>query len=435
MYRSAMEQLKEWKSKTRRKPLIIRGARQVGKTWLMKEFGSQEYDETVYVNFDGNETMRNLFEGTNDVSRLMMGLEIYSGKRIDPARTLLIFDEIQEVPRALSSLKYFDEDAPQYQIICAGSMLGVALHPGTSFPVGKVEFIDLFPLSFSEFLMAFGMSEYSELLRRGDYAMAGMLSSELVTMLRLYYFLGGMPEVVQAFTGNKDFVEARDIQLRILSGYEQDFSKHAPNEAVPRIRMVWNSIPHQLSRENRKFVYGLVKEGARAKEFEHALMWLTDCGLVQKVHRVTKPGLPLKAYEDLKAFKLFLLDIGLLSCMAGLKQDTLLQGSAIFEEYKGSLTEQYVFQQLKTLRGLGIFYWAAERATAEVDFLVDDGRSVVPLEVKSERNLKSKSLKVYRDKYMPALAVRTSLADYKAVDGLVDLPLWAIGNLSAFINA
>lgn len=434
MYRSAMETLKEWKNKSTRKPLVIRGARQVGKTWLMKEFGNREFKDAVYINFDGNEAMRNLFEGTNDISRIIMGLEIFAGRKIDSENTLLIFDEIQEVPRALSALKYFNENAPQYHITCAGSMLGIAMYPGASFPVGKVEFLDLHPLSFKEFLMAFGMDEYSELLRKGDYHMAGMLAQEFVTMLRLYYYIGGMPEVVHSFVGNKDFKEAREIQLRIMAGYEQDFSKHAPNDEVPRIRMIWNSIPQQLSRESRKFVYGLLKEGARAREFEHAMMWLTDCGLVQKVHRASKPGLPLKAYEDPRAFKVFFLDVGLLSCMAGLRQGALLQGSALFEEFKGALTEQYVFQQLRTLQGINIFYWSAERATAEVDFVIDNGKLVVPIEVKFERNLKSKSLKVYKEKFEPVLAIRASMAEFSMGNGMLELPLWAVSNIETLIN-
>lgn len=430
MYRLAMEQLHKWKMKKRRKPLIIRGARQVGKTWLMKEFGACEYKSVVYINFDNNERMKTLFEGNLNVERLITGLELYAGHKIDPDDTLLIFDEVQEVPSALTSLKYFNEDAPQYQIVCAGSLLGVALHHGTSFPVGKVEFLDLYPLSFFEFIMAIGKERYVELLQKGDYEMATTFKQDYIDLLKHYYYVGGMPEAVQTFADNRDFNEVREIQQRILEAYEQDFSKHAPNEAVPRIRMLWNSIPSQLAKENKKFIYGLIKEGARAKEYELAMLWLTDCGLVHKVHRVTKPSLPLKAYEDLKAFKLFLVDVGLLSCMVGLRQDVLLDGNELFKEFKGALTEQYVLQQLETIKGLNIYYWTADRGTAEVDFIIDNGNDVTPMEVKAEVNLQAKSLKVYREKFQPRLSIRTSMADYKQEDWMLNLPLWAVENVA-----
>lgn len=430
MYRTALEQLKKWKAKKRRKPLVIRGARQVGKTWLMKEFGANEYASVVYINFDNNERMKTLFEGGLEVERLVTGLELYAGHKIDPDNTLLIFDEVQEAPKALSSLKYFNEDAPQYQIVCAGSLLGVALHQGTSFPVGKVEFLDLYPLSFFEFMMAMGKEQYVELLRKGNFDMATAFKQDYVDLLKHYYYVGGMPEVVQAFVDNRDFNEAREIQQRILAAYEQDFSKHAPNEVVPRIRMLWNSIPAQLTKENKKFIYGLVKEGARAKEYELAMLWLTDCGLVHKVHRVSTPSLPLKAYEDLKAFKLFLVDVGLLSCMVGLRQDVLLDGNELFKEFKGALTEQYVLQQLKTAKGLNVYYWTADRGTAEVDFVIDTGSDVIPIEVKAEQNLQAKSLKVYREKFQPKLAIRTSMADHKREDRLLNLPLWAVEKIA-----
>ncbi len=429
VYRTAIEQLKKWKAKKHPKPLIIRGARQVGKTWLMKEFGTSEYASVVYINFDNNERMKTLFEGSLEVKRLITGLELYAGHKIDPANTLLIFDEVQEVPKALSSLKYFNEDAPQYQIVCAGSLLGVALHQGTSFPVGKVEFLDLYPLSFLEFMMAMGKEQYVELLQKNDFDMATTFRQDYVDLLKYYYYIGGMPEVVQAFADNQDFNEAREIQQRILAAYEQDFSKHAPNEVVPRIRMLWNSVPAQLAKENKKFIYGLIKEGARAKEYELAMLWLTDCGLVHKIHRVSAPNLPLKAYEDLKAFKLFLLDVGLLSCMAGLRQDVLLDGNDLFNVFKGALTEQYVLQQLKNIKGMNVYYWTADRGTAEVDFVIDTGNDVIPVEVKAEQNLQAKSLKVYREKFQPKISIRTSMADYRREDWLLNLPLWALEKL------
>lgn len=426
MYRVAIEKLYRWKEGKRRKPLIIEGARQVGKTWLMKEFGSKAYADTVYINFDSNSQMGELFASDLNVDRLIMGIELYSGRKINPNNTLLIFDEVQEVPRALSSLKYFYEDAPQYHIICAGSLLGIALHGGTSFPVGKVDFLSLYPLSFKEFLMAVAGERFTELLDKQDYPLITSFKQTYIDALKQYYFVGGMPEAVQSFVEEKDFNEVRAIQKRILEAYEQDFSKHAPIEIVPKIRMIWNSIPSQLAKENKKFIYGLVREGGRAKEYESAIMWLSDCGLVHKVSRVNSAGIPLKAYEDLKAFKLFLVDVGLLGCMTGLSQRTLLDGNDLFAEFKGALTEQYVCQQLKTIDDLGVYYYTNERGSCEVDFIIDTGDRIVPVEVKAETNLKAKSLKTYRERFSPEVSVRTSMADYKKEDWLVNLPLYAV---------
>ncbi len=431
MYRIAIEKLYKWKNSKRRKPLIIEGARQVGKTWLMKEFGKQAYADTVYINFDSNSRMADLFSADLDTDRLIMGLELYAGRKINPDNTLLIFDEVQEVPRALASLKYFYENAPQYHIVCAGSLLGIALHQGTSFPVGKVDFLKLYPLSFSEFLMATGNERFAELLKNQDYEMITSFKQTYIDALKHYYFVGGMPEAVQSFAESKDFNEVRAIQKRILAAYEQDFSKHAPNEIVPKIRMLWNSIPSQLARENKKFIYGLVREGGRAREYETAIMWLSDCGLVHKVSRVNAAGIPLKAYEDLKAFKLFIVDVGLLGCMTGLRQRTLLDGDDLFVEFKGALTEQYVCQQLKTVEDLGIYYYTNDRGSCEIDFVVDNGEQIVPIEVKAETNLRAKSLKTYRERFEPELSVRTSMADYKKEDWLLNLPLYAIENITA----
>ena len=425
MYRSAMNELHRWQQKKNKKPLIIRGARQVGKTWLMREFGKIAFKETVYINFDNNAPMKELFSSGMVIDRIVTGLELYAGHKIDAENTLLVFDEVQEVPQALTALKYFNETASQYQIICAGSLLGVALHQGTSFPVGKVDFLDLYPLSFTEFLRAMGKDVYVELLENGDFEMATAFRQEYIDLLKHYYYVGGMPEVVQDFADNRDFNEAREIQQRILAAYEQDFSKHAPHGIVPRIRMLWNSIPAQLTKENKKFIYGLIKEGARAKDYELAMLWLTDCGLVHKVHRVTAPSLPLKAYEDLKAFKLFLVDVGLLSCMVRLRQDTLIAGNELFKEFKGALTEQYVLQQFKTLKGIEAYYWTNERGNAEIDFVIDNGNEVIPVEVKAEVNLQAKSLKTYKEKFGPVRAIRTSMADYKNEGWLLNLPLWA----------
>lgn len=430
MYRLAIEKLYEWKRSAKRKPLILKGARQVGKTWLMKEFGKQAYEKTVYINFDSNSRMTELFSSDLEIRRILMGLELYSDVRITPGNTLIIFDEIQEVPRALTSLKYFYENAPEYPIICAGSLLGIALHQGTSFPVGKVDFLNLYPLSFKEFLMAVGKGKYVDLMNSGDYAMMTAFKQDLIDSLKHYYFVGGMPEAVLSFADEKDFDEVRRIQKRILEAYEQDFSKHAPNESVPKLRMIWNSIPSQLAKENKKFIYGLVREGARAKDYESAMMWLTDCGLVHKVTRVSVGRLPLKAYEDIKAFKLFVLDVGLLGCMVGLSKKVLLDGNDLFVEFKGALTEQYVLQQLVTHSEWSMYYYTNDNGSCEVDFLVDTGETVVPVEVKAEVNPRAKSLRMYVEKYSPVMAVRTSMQDYKKESWLVNFPLYAIENLT-----
>ena len=435
MERLAMKALYRWKESKYRKPLIIEGARQVGKTWLMKEFGRIAYEDTVYINFDSNTQMEKLFSADLNTDRLLMGLELYAGRKIKPGSTLLLFDEVQEVPKALTSLKYFCENAPEYHIICAGSLLGIALHSGTSFPVGKVDFLKLYPLSFTEFLMAMGKEQFADLLASRDFSMITSFKQTYIDALKYYYYVGGMPEAVLRFSETKDFSEARQVQKRILDAYEQDFSKHAPNEIVPRIRMVWNSIPSQLAKENKKFVYGLVREGGRAKDFETAILWLCDCGLVHKVSRVNTPNLPLKAYEDTKAFKLFMVDVGLLSCMTGLRSQVLLEGNDLFVEFKGALTEQYVMQQLAVLPALNTYYYTNERGGCEIDFLVDNGAQVVPVEVKAEVNLRAKSLKTYHEKYHPQVSVRTSMADYRMQDWLLNLPLYAIETMEAEISS
>ncbi len=434
MYRLAIEELYEWKNSINRKPLIIEGARQVGKTWLMKEFGKQAYDKIVYINFDSNSRMAELFSSDLDINRILMGLELYSDIKIDPKNTLIIFDEVQEVPRALASLKYFYENAPEYHIICAGSLLGIALHRGTSFPVGKVDFLNLYPLSFKEFLMAIGKQKYVDLMNSENYEMLTAFKQDMIDSLKHYYFVGGMPEAVMSFADEKDFNKVRRIQKRILEAYEQDFSKHAPNEAVPKIRMLWNSIPSQLAKENKKFIYGLVREGGRARDYESAIMWLSDCGLVHKVSRVTVGRLPLKAYEDVKAFKMFVVDVGLLGCMVGLNQKVLLDGNDLFMEFKGALTEQFVLQQLITNPNLNIYYYTNDNGSCEVDFLVDTGDNVVPVEVKAEVNLKAKSLRMYVEKFSPRIAIRTSMTDYKSDNWLVNLPLYAIENLTKVVE-
>ena len=430
MKRFALDELIKWKSNNNRKPLIIRGARQVGKTWLAQEFGRLFYTQTIYINFDDNDVMSELFSRDLDIQRIIKGIEMAFGTKIIPETTLIIIDEVQETPKALTSLKYFYENAPDYQIIAAGSLLGVALHHGTSFPVGKVDFLDLYPLSFCEFLNAIGKENLVELLYSGDFDLANVFKNDYIDRLKEYYYVGGMPEAVANFADSIDYNVVREIQQKILTAYELDFSKHAPASEVPRIRMVWNSIPSQLAKENKKFIYGQLREGARARDFELALLWLSDCGLIHKISRVAKPGMPLKAYEDMKAFKLYMLDVGLLSCASEIDAVSLLKGNSVFTEFKGALTEQYVCQQLIALKNLPTYYWTNESGGAEVDFVIQQRGRVIPLEVKAEINLQAKSLKVYRDKFKPELSIRSSMVEYKLEEWLLNLPLWAIESIA-----
>ena len=434
MYRCKMEDLKKWKNSKNRKPLIIRGARQVGKTWLMKEFGKNEYEKCAYINFDDNNRMKQLFSGDFDIDRIIQGLKIESGINIEAQNTLIIFDEIQEVPNALTSLKYFYENANEYNIIAAGSLLGVAMHAGTSFPVGKVDFVDLYPLSFFEFLKAIGENELVDLIYSNDMELITVFSEKLKTYLKQYMFIGGMPEAVENYIENRDFAEVRKIQESLLSAYEQDFSKHAPNNVVPRIRQLWNNIPTQLAKENKKFIYGLVKEGARAREYEVALSWLIDCGLIYQVNRVNDCKIPLSAYQDFNAFKLYLLDVGLLSAMAQLDAKTIIDGDDIFVEFKGALTEQYVLTELKSNIDSQVYYWSAERGTAELDYIIQMGRYNIPIEVKAAENLQAKSLKTFVQKYNTKINVRTSMTNYKKEDWLINIPLYLIGNIKNILK-
>lgn len=429
MYRYKIEELKKWKESSTRKPMIIRGARQVGKTWLMKEFGKEFYEKCAYINFDDNSRMNKLFEEDFDLDRIIQGLKIESGVNIEPENTLIIFDEIQETPKALKALKYFCENAREYHIISAGSLLGVAIHEGTSFPVGKVDFMDLTPLSFFEFLEALGENELLKLLKNNDFPMIEVFNTKIKEYLKLYYYVGGMPEVVNAYATNKDLKEVRKIQKELLAAYEQDFSKHAPSNIVPRIRQLWNNIPTQLAKENKKFIYGLIKEGARAREYEIALSWLIDCGIVYQINRVNNCKVPLSAYQDFNAFKLYLLDVGLLAAMAEIDEKTLLNGNEIFVEFKGSLTEQYVLCQLKQCTDLNVFYWTADTGTAEIDFITQIRGNNVPIEVKANENLQAKSLKTFVQKYNTEINVRTSMSNYRKEDWLINVPLYSIGNI------
>lgn len=434
MERFTTNNLIEWKKNTDRKPLIIHGARQVGKTWLMKDFGARYYKNVAYINFEKNNRMKNLFSDDVDVSRLLLGLEIETSQKIIPNDTLIIFDEIQECQNALSSLKYFYENQPQYNIISAGSLLGILLHQDTSFPVGKVEFMNLYPLNFSEFLLAIGEKTICELLKQQDYSLISAFKDKFIDLLRKYFFLGGMPEVVSNFSKNHDFTIARTIQNQILQSYRYDFSKHISTAEIPRVTQVWNSIPAQLAKENKKFIFKEIQKGAALKTYGLAIEWLINCGLLHKVSLISKPALPLKAYESTNAFKLYLVDIGLLTAMSFLDAKTLLEGDVLFTEFKGSLTEQFVCQELKTLENIQISYWTNEVATSEIDFILQIDNKIIPLEVKSSTNLKAKSLKVYQEKFNPSLLLRSSLADFKQTHNLYDIPLYALENLRSFIK-
>lgn len=427
MRREKIDDLVKWKNSENRKPLIIRGARQVGKTWLMKEFGKTYYQQTVYINFEKQKHLHSLFTDDFDIDRIIISLQIESGITIDAENTLIVFDEIQAVPEALTALKYFLEDAPFLHILAAGSLLGVAIHSGISFPVGKVDYMNLNPLSYNEFLEACGEENLVKLLISGDWKLIKIYKNKFIDKLRHYYFVGGMPEAVLKFIEGNSFDDVRRIQSNILDAYQHDFSKHAPVDIVPRIRMIWDSIPAQLAKENRKFIYGLIKTGSRAKDYELALSWLSDCRQAYKVHRVSKPSMPLKAYEDLGAFKLFIVDIGLLSAMADLDIKTLIDGNEVFMEFKGALTEQFVFQQLLNEDSVNICYWSADKSTAEVDFVIQSRGRIIPIEVKAEENLQAKSLKVYMQKFNPDMVVRTSMSDYRKQDKLINVPLYAVG--------
>ncbi len=430
MFRESIVNLIKWKEDEFRKPLILRGARQVGKTWLLQEFGRTSYNKLVYVNFEETVALQNIFSTDFDIERIITVLQIHAQTTINAEETLIVFDEIQSAKRGVTSLKYFCEKAPQYHVIAAGSLLGMGLHSQESFPVGKVDFLDLRPLSFYEFLLSLNETALVDALKERNWGVVSVFSEKLKEYIRYYLFVGGMPEVVGAFIQTRDWQLVRRIQNRILNSYEGDFSKHAPNETVPRIRMVWQSIPSQLAKENKKFVYGVLREGARAKDFELAIQWLVDCGLLLKSYRVSKPGIPLAAYQEISIFKLFLHDVGLLGAMTGLDARAIIEGDKIFTEFKGALTEQYVMQQLRLNSDRYIGYWTNNKSTSEVDFVIQEEGKVIPVEVKSGENLKAKSFRLFCEKYKPSRAIRTSLIDYKEELWMTNVPLYAIGRES-----
>lgn len=425
MERSIYSSLKKWKESPTRKPLILQGARQVGKTYILKEFGAREYSEVVYINCDDNNDMQNMFVDY-DVDRIIRSLSAISGVSIKPSTTLLILDEIQEVERGLASLKYFCEKAPEYHVAVAGSLLGITLHEGTSFPVGKVDMLYMYPMDFEEFLLAMGKNQLVELLRSNSWAALTPLRGMLTELLRQYYFVGGMPEAVKAYVERGDIWEVRSIHSKIIDAYRNDMSKHAPKQQVQRINMVWNSIPSQLARDNKKFIYGALRKGARANDFEIAIQWLVDSGLVHKVHRISKPVVPLKFYEDMSSFKLFLLDCGLLGALSETPPEQILIGDNVFEEYKGAFTENYVLQQLKSLPRTFVYYYSNDNSTLEIDFVVQHEAHVIPIEVKAEENLRAKSLRQFVTDNAGLHGVRFSMSDYREQDWLTNVPLWAV---------
>lgn len=425
MERSIYSSLKKWKDSPTRKPLILQGARQVGKTYILKEFGAREYSEVVYINCDDNNDMQNMFVDY-DVDRIIRSLSAISGVSIKPSTTLLILDEIQEVERGLASLKYFCEKAPEYHVAVAGSLLGITLHEGTSFPVGKVDMLYMYPMDFEEFLLAMGKEQLVELLRNNSWAALTPLRGMLTELLRQYYFVGGMPEAVKTYVERGDIWEVRSIHSKIIDAYRNDMSKHVPKQQVQRINMVWNSIPSQLARDNKKFIYGALRKGARANDFEIAIQWLVDSGLVHKVHRISKPVVPLKFYEDMASFKLFLLDCGLLGALSETPPEQILIGDNVFEEYKGAFTENYVLQQLKSLPRTFVYYYSNDNSTLEIDFVVQHEAHVIPIEVKAEENLRAKSLRQFVTDNSGLHGVRFSMSDYREQDWLTNVPLWAV---------
>lgn len=427
MKRKIYAKLIEWKESSSHKPLILNGVRQCGKTYIMKEFGKNEFQTFVYVNCDRNENLHQIFEGGFNISRIIRGISALSGVDIIPGKTLIFLDEVQSFPLVLESLKYFCEDAPDYHVAVAGSLLGIALHSGVSFPVGKVQTMKLYPMDFEEFLMAKGEQQLLRIMHDNDYDLLTALHEKCKDLLRQYYYVGGMPEVVKSYIDNGQLKPVRAIQNEILSNYAGDFSKHAPYQEVPRISMVWQSILGQLSRENKKFIYGALKKGGRAKEFEVAIQWLVDAGLVYKVNKCTKPQLPLKFYEDFTAFKLYLCDCGLMGAMADTAAKDVLIGDSVFTEYKGAFTEQYVLQQLLSSGISDIYYYSADDSRMEMDFLMQREGALLPVEVKGGTSIKSTSLHNYLMEHPGIQAIRYSMLPYKKQDFLTNIPLYAVG--------
>lgn len=424
MKRNIISSLEKWKQSPNRKPLIINGARQVGKTYILRKFGEMHYKNTAYVNCDKNETVNKIFAQDYNIDRIILSLSALLHVKIEPGNTLIIFDEIQENPVVLNSLKYFCENAPEYHVAVAGSLLGISLHSGISFPVGKVDMLKMYPMNFDEFLMALGEDSLVEILNSGDFTLIDSLSTRFIDCLRQYFYVGGMPAAVREFTENRDLAEVRRIQKQILFDYRRDFSKHAPDREVPRINLVWDAIPAQLVKENKKFIFGALKSGARATEFEMAIQWLIDAGLVYKINRVSVPTMQLKFYEELTAFKLFILDVGLMGAMVDAPAESVLVADTMFKEYKGAFTELFVLTQLIP-SGFPIYYHSTNDSRVEIDFIVQHGSTITPIEVKAEVNVQSKSLRTFIGKYPDLKGLRISMLPYQNQDCMENKPLYA----------
>ena len=435
MERLLFQELIAWKEKSNRKPLILKGVRQCGKTYLLKTFGRQCYVDTAYFNFEETESLKTLFETDYDVNRILFELGLTLGRTIQRETTLIIFDEIQECGRAITALKYFCENAPEYHIVCAGSLLGIALKKQPSFPVGKVDFLTLYPMSYAEFLLANGETQlagYLAAFKRGE-RISEPVANKLATYLKQYYVTGGMPEVVQMWCETHDIEKTEKVQQMILDSYQFDFSKHAPVKDFPKILAIWQSIPEQLAKDNSKFIFGHVRKGWRAKDLEDALVWLEGAGLVCKVCRIEKPFIPMSAYADPTVFKLYLCDVGLLRKLSKLPYEVILESSALYTEFKGAMTENFVLCELLKSSENTPYYWTSGNL-AEVDFVIQCGTQIVPIEVKSERNVKAKSLAEYRKKYEPVYAVKTSMRSETNGIGVLNIPLYLIGRLHALID-
>ncbi len=428
MERFLMDDLVGWKNSVRRKPLVLNGARQVGKTWLLMEFGARHFESVAYVNLDNNLGLASQFDVGYDLPRILLMIQAESGQRVIPGKTLVVLDEVQECPKALTSLKYFCENAPELAVVAAGSLLGITFHEGTGYPVGKVDMLDLHPLSFREFLDATGNPMLREVVDSGDKQLLGSLAAKFRELLKQYYFVGGMPEAVATFVESADLSAVRAVQEGVLFGYERDISKHLGAAGAERALSAWRSLPAHLGQENKKFVFGHIGEGARARDYRSAITWLTQAGIATRVPRVSKPGVPLSAYADESAFKLFSLDVGLLCALSRLDASSIVDGNALFTEFRGALTEQYVCQQLVSDCNLSPCYWSAENSRGEVDFLVQRGGRVYPIEVKAEENLRSKSLRAFSGRYPGTVPRRFSLSGFCDQGWMRNVPLYAIGN-------
>lgn len=428
MERTIMNNLESWKNSPHRKPMILNGIRQVGKTWILKEFGRRCYENTAYFNFDENKEYKGFFETTKNVDRILQNLTMASGQKIQPENTLIIFDEIQDCPDVINSLKYFCENAPQYHIVCAGSLLGVALSKPSSFPVGKVSFLNMHPMTFSEFLVANGEGNLAEYMGTIDSIepIPEAFFNPLCEKLKMYLITGGMPEPVRLWTEFKDINAAQESLSGITYAYERDFAKHPDVKEYPKISMIWKSIPSQLAKENKKFLYKVIKEGARAREYEDALQWLVDAGLVQKIYRSSSPGLPISSCDDVSAFKIYMSDVGILRRLSQLSPSAFAEGNRLFTEFKGALTENYILQSLTSEFEITPRYWNQLNPPHEVDFLIQRENEIFPIEVKSGINVKSRSLKKYKELFpdKTKLRIRFSLENLKLDDGILNIPLF-----------